>query len=76
MQGSSVGAAVDRDMARAVMHVLLGILQVYVVPLPPSAVDEDDDINGLSDEDLEFVASQGKRLGFLTSLKTKQLDRC
>ncbi|RMZ52649.1 hypothetical protein APUTEX25_000768, partial [Auxenochlorella protothecoides] len=48
---------------------------VYVVPLPPSAVDEGDGISDLSDEDLEFVASQGKNLGFLTSLKTKQLDR-
>ncbi|KFM29310.1 Nucleolar complex protein 3-like protein [Auxenochlorella protothecoides] len=49
--------------------------RVYVVPLPPSAVDEGDGISDLSDEDLEFVASQGKNLGFLTSLKTKQLDR-
>ncbi|KAL6771897.1 hypothetical protein ACKKBG_A28205 [Auxenochlorella protothecoides x Auxenochlorella symbiontica] len=49
--------------------------KVYVVPLPPSAVDEGDGISDLSDEDLEFVASQGKNLGFLTSLKTKQLDR-
>lgn len=75
MQGSFVGAPAHGSSSRST-HLHPWPVQVYVVPLPPSAVDEGDGISDLSDEDLEFVASQGKNLGFLTSLKTKQLDRC
>ena len=45
-----------------------------MVPLPKTALDEREDADVLSDEDIEFVASHAKSLGFLTKMKSKQLD--
>lgn len=49
-------------------------LSQEVVPLPKTALDEREDADVLSDEDIEFVASHAKSLGFLTKMKSKQLD--
>lgn len=45
----------------------------FVVPLPPSALDEDG--AAVSDEDLEFVRSNAESLGFLTRLQQSQMDK-